>query len=648
MSYLEFDKTQLINLEYSLKKEMIRSNRGGCYSSTTIINCNTRKYHGLLICPVREIDGEKHVLLSSVDETVIQRNSEFNLGIHKYPGVYEPRGHKYIYDFEAEPNLKLTYRVGGVYLAKEMIFERNSERVLIKYTLLDAHSPTRLRLKPFLAFRNIHKLSKANFFVNPKFDEVPNGIKTKMYDGYPDLYMQLSKKGKYIPNPDWYYNIEYMKEEQRGYDFREDLFVHGYFEFPIKKGESVIFSAGLKQVSPRQLKKLYTEEVDTRIARKDYVSCLVNAAGQFIVEYDGKTDVIAGYPWFGVWGRDTFISLPGLTLSVGDIETCKDVLDTNVMKMENGLFPNIEGANSAAFNSVDAPMWFIWALQQYAYKTDIKSVWKDYGQYVKNILSTYKNGTEFNIRMLDNGLIYAGDEGVALTWMDAVVDGVPVTPRTGCPVEINALWYNALIFSLEAARENGDDEFVEEWKELPSLVQDSFRKLFWSDERGYLADFVTEDSADWSVRPNMVIATSIPYSPATEEMKKQVLDKVKSELLTDRGLRTLSPNDPRYKGIYYGTQKVRDAAYHQGTVWPWLLGHFAEGWLRIYRKSGCSFIDRLFHNFEPHLREHGIGTISEVFDGDPPHNPGGCISQAWSVAELLRIHEMMVKCKNQN
>lgn len=644
MSYIRFDKNKLINLEYILKRELLRSNRAGSYASRTVIGCNTRKYHGLLVVPQPTIDEDNHVLLSNLDETIIQHDAEFNLGIHKYPGgVYHPKGHKYARDFQFEPIPFLVYRVGGVVLRREIIFASNDDRILIRYTLEDAHSPTTLRLKPFLAFRNVHKLTRANVSANTGYKKAKNGISVKMYAGYSNLYMQTSKKAEYIHAPGWNYNIEYQEEMERGYDFQEDLFVPGYFEMPIKKGESVVFSASLKEYDPASFKRSFSAEVRKRTPRNSFENCLINAAQQFIVKRGNKTEVIAGFPWFGRWGRDTFISLPGLTLAVGDDKTCKAVLDTMVKEMKGPLFPNIGAGEEASYNSVDAPMWFFWAVQQYTMATGTGSaVWKDYGKKMKSILEGFRKGSQYNIRMLENGLVYAGEQGKALTWMDAVVDGKPVTPRIGCPVEINALWYNAIMFSLELAENAGEKSFVKTWNPIAGKLRESFLDTFWDEKKGYLADYVNGDHKDWSVRPNMIIATSLPYRLIDRATAMSVLETARKELLTPRGLRTLSPKSSNYKGSYGGDQKTRDEAYHQGTVWPWLLGHYAEGYLRAYgTESAKQPIEALFLGFEEVMREHGVGTISEVYNGDPPHIPGGAISQAWSVAELLRIRDML-------
>lgn len=650
MGYIKFDKTQLINLEYSLKREILRSNRAGSYAYTTLIGCNTRKYHGLLACPVEHLDGGTHMLLSSLDETIIQHNAMFNLAIHKFPNVYEPKGHKYIRDFDLEPNMSIIYRVGGVVLKKELILVTTEERILIRYTLLDAHSPTKIRFKPFLAFRNIHSLSKANLDVNRKYTEIENGIKIRLYNGYPYLYMQFSKKVEYIHVPDWYYNIEYLEEKERGYDYQEDLFVPGYFEMPIKKGDVIVFSAGTSPCKTRSLNKQFDKEVKSRIKRDSFEACLINAAQQFFVYKDKKrVEVIAGFPWFGTWGRDTFIALPGLTLPQNKIDEIKLVIDTMISRMKGPFFPNAGSGDNAVYNSVDATLWFFWTLQQYCeFARCYKWAWKEYGRVIKKILYAFRDGTDFNVKMHENGLLWQGVPGMALTWMDAIVEGKPVTPRIGFAVEINALWYNAIMFSLTLAKISNDRKFLLDWIEIPELIRNNFVEYFYDSSKGYLADVVTYESKDWSVRPNQVFVTSLPYSPVKDnQIKRNILEIIQKELLTPKGLRTLSPNHPDYKPRYGGNQAERDSAYHQGTVWPWLLGAFAEGMFRLHGKSALSLIEPLYQGFEEDMVVHGIGTISEIYDGDPPHYPNGAVSQAWSVAELLRIKMMIDQFKEQ-
>jgi len=646
MDYIKFDKSQLVNLEYSLTREMLRSNRAGSYASTTIIGCNTRKYHGLLVAPQPQLDGGMHVLLSQLDETIIQHDQEFNLAIHKYKGEkFSPKGHKYVTDFSIDTNLVITYRVGGVMLTKEMLFVGNSDTIIIKYTLVEAHSPTKLRFRPFMAYRNIHSLSKANNDVERKYDDIPNGIKVRMYQGYPYLHLQFSKEMEYVHVPDWYFDFDYMREKARGYESLEDLYTPGYFELPIKQGESIYFMASLEEEDPKTFARMYTQELKKRIVRNSYESCLENAAQQFIVKRGKKFEIVAGFPWFGRVARDTFIALPGLTLIQGDFKTFKAILDNSLSEMKGPLFPNSGTGLKLEYNSVDASLWLFWTLQQYIKYSGDKTVWKLYGGHLKTILNSFREGAAYNIHMLENGLLYAGVNGSAVTWMDAIVDGKPVTPRIGLAVEVNALWYNAICFAIELAEQAGEKDFVSEWEPIADRIPSAFIDAFWYKEKNYMYDYVQGDFRDKSVRPNQIFAASLPYSPLNDDQRKGLLDRVQSELLTPRGIRTLAPKNPAYKPEYTGGPDQRNLAYHQGSVFPWLLGHFAEAWLKLHEEGGISFITKIFRGFEEVMPEHGIGTISELYDGDPPYRPSGAISQAWSVSELLRINNLLEAMK---
>jgi predicted glycogen debranching enzyme len=650
MSYLNFDKSELVNLEYSLNREMLRSNRAGSYASTTIIACNTRKYHGLLVCPMEHLDGDRHVLLSTLDCTIVQGKSEFNLGIHKYQGdLYNPKGHKYIQDFQADNVLQIFYRVGGVRMVRESLLTEKEQQIIISYTILEADKPTTLRFTPFLAFRNVHQLSKANMHAQTRVKLIKNGVKARLYEGYPYLHMQFSKEVQFVPTPDWYFNIEYLEEQRRGYDFKEDLFVPGYFEMTARKGEAIYFSGSTNENNPDLFKRKYTTEINKRIKRDNFKSCLINSAQQFIVRKEKKVEITAGYHWYGTSGRHTFISLPGLTLPLEDTKTFKAVADTLVERLDKGLFPCLSPDDNMNYASVDASLWFIWALQQYSIRThESHFIWKNYSTAIKSILKFYREGTSYNIHMIENGLISAGEPGMALTWMNAIVNGKPVTPRTGCAVEVNVLWYNAIMFSLEMAEKYDDQAHSKKWKSLPEKIRKSFVELFWDKDKKYLADFVDGDHKDMTVRPNQVIATSLPYSPISDEMKNAVIEVVKRDLLTPRGLRSLAPNHPDYIGKCEGNQEQRDLAFHQGSVWPWLIEHFCEGYLKLHKNSGISFVKSIIRDFEPTMSEHGIGTISEVYDGDPPYFPRGAISQAWSVAALLDLIDRIEKLENND
>jgi predicted glycogen debranching enzyme len=642
MSYIKFDKSQIVNLEFSLGREIIRTNRAGSYSSTSILSCNTRKYHGLLVCPVDEFGGERFVLLSSLDVTVVNNDKSFNTGIRKYKGDYfSPKGHKYIEDFDTDNLPSRIYRVGGVILKQERLLVHYEEQFLLRFTVLEATESMKLQVRPFLAFRNIHHLTHANLHANTKVDPIENGIKSKLYPGFPSLNMQFSTKVEFIHVPDWYLGVEYPEEQKRGYDFSEDLFTPGFFEFEASEGDMIVFSASTKEEKTSGLKQKFTKTVSGKIPRDSFINCLRNAAQQFVEKRGGKTLIIAGYPWFGAWGRDTFISLPGLALARHKLTLYREVLDTQIERMRDGLFPNMGEASNPAFNSIDAPLWFFWAVQQYVLQGGTDG-WERYGLAAKSVLNAFKNGTSFGIHMRDNGLIYADSPGKSLTWMDAVVNGIPVTPRSGYDVEINALWYNAVCFSLSMARGISDKKFIKEYENLPVLIKKSFLEIFWDEKLGYLADYVNDfEGKNTFVRPNMVIAVSLPYSMLDKEQMKKVLNVVDKELVTIRGLRTLSPGNRFYKGVYKGNQEERDNAYHQGTVWPWLFGPFCEGWLKVYGQQGVQKVKKLIYGLEAVMSEHGISTLSEIHDGDPPHSPQGAISQAWSVGEVLRIIDLL-------
>lgn len=649
MSYISFDKPQLINLEYSLDKELLRSNRAGSFASTTIVGCNTRKYHGLLFVPVPQLDDGVHLLLSSLDETVIQREAEFNLGIRKYPGSYNPKGHKYIRDFNTEPIPTITYRVGGVVLKKEMVFAHHADRILIRYTLVDAHSPTLLRFKPFLGFRNRHTLSKENTDVIRKYEPSEGGIRVKMYNGYPYLYLQFNKAPEYTHVPDWYKDVEYEQEARRGYEFHEDLYVPGFFELPIKKGESIIFSAGTEEVNPENLKKIFRQELNKRTPRDSFEHCLQNAAQQFYYKRDSRTELVAGYPWNESTSRFAFMSLPGLTQGTGNEKLFRGIVDNWLSVMDGPLIPGSKKRNEFLYDNVDSPLWFIWALQKYAYAThSMHKIWSLYGSKIKAILNGYYDGTRNRIGVSEDGLLYAGDKSTALTWMDGEVEGLPVVPRYAYVVEVNALWYNAIRFALKAS--SGKDRvFEEKWEPIAEKLPAAFVSKFWSQEKGYLADFVTLDGEqDWSVRPNQVIAASMPNTLLDERKRKSILDTMRRELLTPRGLRTLSPKDPDYESSCFGSQSERDRAAYNGSTWPWLFGHFAEAYLKIHGASGLSFIKMMLADYEDDMRSYGIGSIAELYDGNPPHNPGGAISFAPSTAELLRVIQLIKEYEDED
>uniref|UniRef100_UPI004055A447 glycogen debranching enzyme N-terminal domain-containing protein n=1 Tax=Alistipes sp. TaxID=1872444 RepID=UPI004055A447 len=638
MSGLKFDKRELGNLEYSLDREMLATDRRGGYMSTTIVCCNTRKYHGLMVAPIDQSD-RTYVLLSSLDETVVQHDQSFNLALHRFDGVYEPRGHKYITDFEYTPTPTITYRVGGVILKKELLWIHKRTQLMIRYTLVDAHSETTLRLRPLLAFRDKHALSKANMEADGRAYPIPYGVKCRLYEGFPWLYMQLDKAdAEFIAAPDWYYNFEYRKELARGYEGHEDLLTTGYFEFKIKKGESVIFSAATDMMaSPETISAVYEASLARRTHKIDFLSCLQHSARQFVIRRpENRTEVIAGYPWFGPFMEDTFMALPGLTLAQGHKEDCIDVLDTAVRDFKSsGL---IEGKMLPP--TADAPLWFFYALQQLETHIGQKELWAKYGEAMKGILEVYRRGFSDEVRMHDNGLIWASAER-PLTWMGTIVDGQPLTPRRGYAVEIQALWYNAVEFTLAVAKKQGDKEFVAEWKELPKRIKAAFNEKFWLEEEGYVADYVNYDEVNKFIRCNMAVVCGLDYKLVDDEKLVRILMTIREHLLTPRGLRTLSPRNLLYKSNYNEDQRSQDLASRNGSAWVWPLAFYVKA---CFDLGGEKFADEaraILADFDDELQTKCVGSLSERFEGDPPHNPRGSVSHATSVGALLYINSLV-------
>ena len=644
MSYLKFEKALMTNLQESLPKELLRTNRSGAYSCSTIVDCNTRKYHGLLVVPVPELDDENHVLLSSLDVTVIQHGAEFNLGLHKYQGNnFSPLGHKYIREFDCDKVPTTLYRVGGVILKKEVVFQHYENRILIRYTLVDGHSATTLRFRPFLAFRSVRQFTHENSTASRDYSAVDNGIKTCMYAGYPDLYMQFSKKNEFKFCPDWYRGVEYPKEQERGYASNEDLYVPGYFEMGIKKGETIVFSAATSEIKTSSLKKLFDTEVDERSPRDNFFHCLVNAAHQFHRrEKNDDRYILAGYPWFKCRARDTFISLPGLTLSIEENDYFELVMKTAM----RGYYEFMEGkpltVHITEIEQPDVPLWAVWALQQYAKETSKEECYKKYGQFIKDVIRFIQDNKHPNLELKENGLLYTNGRDKAVTWMNSTANGRPVVPRTGYIVEFNALWYNALCFCASLAGAVGEEADQQELLAQAEITKKSFVDTFLN-EYGYLYDYVDGNMMDWSVRPNMIFPVAFDYSPLSQDQKKKVLDICTRELLTPKGLRSLSPKSGGYNPIYVGPQTQRDYAYHQGTAWPWLGGFYMEASLKLYKRTRLSFVERQMVGFEDEMSYHCLGTISELFDGNPPFSGRGAISFAMNVAEILRALELLEK-----
>ena len=645
MSYLKFDKILLTNLEQSLSRELLRTNKSGAYHCTTLVGCNTRKYHGLLVIPIRSMDNDNHVLLSSLDETVVQHGAEFNLGLHKYQGDhFSPNGHKYIREFNSDVVPCSTYRVGGVVLSKEKVFISYENRILIKYTLLDAHSPTLLRFSPFLAFRNVNSLSVENYQADTSYRVIENGISSCMYQGYPTLYMQFNKEAKFVSMPNWNKGIEYPKDLENGYYFKEDLFVPGYFEVPIKKGESIIFSAGISSVETSQLAQIYHDEVSKRTTRTSFFNCLKNSAQQFFCRKNPEElYLLAGYPWFKCQVRDMFISLPGVSLAFDDLSGFEKIMSTVIPAIRNFMTGKPVERDIEGLENPDVFLWMVWAVQEYAKETSNEQAWKMYGDILKEVIEFILKQKHPRMTVHDNGLLYVDGWDCPATWMNAVVDGRPVAPRGGYVVEINALWYNALRFIAELSSQSQSNHFSESLTFYAEKVKESFVDTFWTGL--YLYDYVTGDYKDVSVRPNMLWAVSLKYSPLENRQKKSIVDICTKELLTPKGLRSLSPKSGSYRGSCEGGQRERDIASCQGAAWPWLIGAYLEAYMNVYKNSGYSFAERTLIGFEEEMYLGCLGSISEMYDGNPPYRERGGISYAKNVAEVLRVLKML---KNYN
>lgn len=636
MGYLNFDKTLLINLERSLSKEMIRTNRAGAYSSTTLVNCNTRKYHGQLVLPLQDpLPEGNYVLLGSLDETVIQHGAEFNLGIHKYgENIYSPNGHKYIREFDCEVISKTTYRVGGVVLTKERMLVSFEPRVLIRYTLVEAHSPTILRFRPFLAFRNANELTGENPQACTDAREVQNGRAYRMYANYPELVLQCSKRVTYTHNPQWYKGIEYPKEKERGFAYKEDQCVPGWLELPVKRGESVIFSAGISEIKTHTLKSLWAKELARRTPRNDMFGCLKNSAAQFYKREGDKCYLLAGYPWFKASAREEFLSVAACTMGINRPEYWDAIVNKTAVD-EVRAFMEGRPCKLVGMDEPDVLLWFVKAVQDYASYTSLDEAARLYGTLVADIVNYIRKQRHPRLFLHKNGLVWVDGRQTPATWMNAVEDGHPITPRTGYVVEHNALWYNALRFTADILRLQGSGQMADLMEYQAEIVKDSFVRIFWNG--CYLDDYVDGDIHNKEVRPSQIIAVSLPYSPLDKHSRKAVVDICTKELYTPKGLRTLSPKSGDYRPVYIGGQLERDRNFHNGPVWPCTIAGYAKAYLRVYQHSGESFIRRLLVGYEAEMSELCIGTLNELYDGNPPYKGHGGMSYAPSVAAVIVV-----------
>lgn len=650
MSYLKFDKNLLINLDEAGNREVVRTNFAGAYHSTSLVGCNTRKQHGLLVMPIPEMGNKPHVLLSTLDVSVIQHGATFNLGIHRYKGgTYSPNGHKYIREFDYEGVPAATYRVGGVILKKESIFISHENRILLRFTLLEAHSPTKLRLTPFLAFRESNALCMANDAINKTVNSVDNGVSTCLYEGFPTLYMQLNHKPRWVDEPNWYNGIEYIKDLERGVPYCEDLWVPGYFEVEIKKGEPLIFSAGVSEISPRRLSKMYETEITSRTPRSSFFNCLKNAAKQFYIKDGDDMYIISGFPWGTILARNTFMALPGLTLAIDHRDDFERIMATASAALLQFVETGKESERIHGIELPDIPLWAIWDVQEYAKNIGLERARELYADLVAKLIDYILDGKHPDLTVdSESGLLIVdGGRDKAVSWMNSQQGGRPIVPRNGLLVEFNALWYNALMFGCKLA--DGYEPLAESskrWMENAEKMKQPFIDNFLNDA-GYLYDYIDGKFASPEVRPNMAVAIGLDYSPLDRRQRKSVLDVVTRELLTPKGLRTLSPKSFGYRPNYLGSPEERELALHQGPARPWLMGFYAEAYLKVFGHSGVSYIDRMLIGFEDEMSRGCIGSLSQLYDGNPPFSGRGAVSHATNVAEVLRTVRTIKKFNHE-
>lgn len=652
-----------MNIESSLSREWLETNGRGGYASSTIIDCHTRKYHGLLVSNLSDPPG-RFVLLSKVEDSLTCGGREYALTTHRYPGVYHPLGHEHQVSFHVGDCPCFTFRIGDLTLCKRVMMIRGEDRVMIRYSCEggeDGEGGGILRIRPLIAYRGIHELGRENPCLRKETYPFRNGFMIRPYDGMPELFVQTGGRSRFHREDLWYRRFEYGVEEERGFAGCEDLFQPGVIEMPFLKGADVFLSAALGKCREslrvlwerETLRRKKQAEKDDLCARditggidKGKTAELIRGGRAFLIrDHRKKPAVVAGYHWFYEWGRDTLIALPGLTFCSGRPEEGIALLKKYAALEKNGRMPNVlsEDGTSGAYNTVDGALWFFWAVQQMLkYTGDLKTFRRDLWPVMKRILDHYMKGADDGIYLGDNGLLHAGTAETALTWMDAKVGGRPVTPRSGYAVEINALWYNALSFAETVAERLGGEKT--DLRRYIDRMRESFSRTFWIEEDQYLGDVYREGGLDRSVRPNQIFAVSLPFSPLEPSQWRGIVERVRRELLTPCGLRTLSPADPAYRGRYDGNAAARDGAYHQGTVWPWLIGPFGEAWLKTASDGAAvrAFLLEYVKNLlESHIMDAGVGFVSEVFDGDAPHRPGGCIAQAWSTAEIIRLMRLL-------
>lgn len=635
------------DFESARSREWLETNGIGGFASGTVAGANSRRYHGLLTAALRPPLG-RVVTLSKFEEVLHIGDKTFELSSNQYPQLVHPKGFKFIKSFRLEPFPVWIYRVGGIRLEKKIFMVHGENTTVCQWTVLDKpdDAEVSLELKPLVAFRDYHYLGPNKIGFDESFEMSDSTVSIKPHEEFPALFfahnaIAVDKTGH------WYRDFEYEIEKERGFDFREDLFQPFSLVFDLGEPAGVVVSTEIE--SAYEIPTLEARELARREDliiqsenKGDFGAQLALAADQFIVTRgDGKT-IIAGYPWFSDWGRDTMIALPGLTLTTGRADIARQILLEFSRHFSDGMIPNRfpDVGETPEYNTVDATLWYFEAVRAYVAKTNDEKFVRDhvYAKLAESV-AWHVRGTRYGIGVDSDGLLAAGVEGSQLTWMDAKVGDRVFTPRIGKPVEIQALWYNALLIMADFAQRFGDEVDRVRYETMADAARTSFTEKFWNDEEQCLYDLVTPDGRDASIRPNQIFAVSLPHSMLSIGRAVMVVKKVENELLTPYGLRSLSPRDPQYRSIYIGSPLERDSSYHQGTVWAWPIGAFVDAYRRVH-PNGHQTDERIVEvltGFMKHLSDAGLGQISEIFDGDAPHTPRGCPAQAWSIAEVLRV-----------
>jgi predicted glycogen debranching enzyme len=650
----KFDREICADFHSATEREWLETNGIGGFSSSTIAGLNTRRYHGLLTAATKPPVG-RMLLLSKLEETLLVGGRRFDLSANQYSGAIHPRGYEFLAEFRLDPFPVWIYEIGNVRVTKTVFLVHGENSLVVEYEIDAQESSCELEIRPLIALRDYHSTTHANGSLDPSVLEEEGVASVEPYEGLRRLYFahnatQLERQGN------WYYGFEYAVERERGLDSNEDLYNPFTLRFANARKATIIAStqnhtvaeaAGMREKELRRRKQIGLAS----LRREPLVACLAAAADQFIVDRGDLKSIVAGYHWFGDWGRDTMIALPGLTLATGRADVAKSVLLAFAGCVNQGMLPNRfpDDGEAPEYNTVDATLWFFEAIRAYVeYTGDLEFVRGSLYAVLKNIIDWHMRGTRFGIRVDDDGLLMAGEPGTQLTWMDAKIGDWVVTPRHGKPVEVQALWYNALRTFASFAEAFHDEEARLVTHELANLAGRSFNKRFWNEDAGCLYDVVNGAETDGAIRPNQVFAASLHYAILPPEKTKPMLDVVERELLTPFGLRTLSPRDSRYRPRYEGGVWDRDSAYHQGTVWPWLMGPFISAYVKAHGRSAESRQQAQvwLEGFSEHMEVAALGQVSEILDAEAPHKPRGCVAQAWSVAELLRaavedVFEMM-------